>query len=117
MGPIRLIRQLERLVQELEALQELQGQLEESQSEECPEVKEADLEGILFSLKGTANADYNEDRQRKINVDTLKLKIFFNHQLLNCSSSKNKSNPKRTFEGFQNPFPELIKKNASVMRL
>lgn len=45
MGPIRLIRQLEGLVQELEALQELQGQLEESQSEECLEVVVADLEG------------------------------------------------------------------------
>ena len=44
-GPIRLIRQLEGLVQELEALQELQGQLEESQSEERQEGEVADLEG------------------------------------------------------------------------
>ena len=45
MGPIKLIKQLEGLVQELEALQELQGQLEESQSEECQEGEVADLEG------------------------------------------------------------------------
>ena len=45
MGPIRLIRQLGGLVQELEALQEPRDQLEESQSEECQEVEVADLEG------------------------------------------------------------------------
>ena len=59
------------------------------------------MEGILFSLKVTANTDYNKDRQRKIDVDTLKLKIFLTINYSTATPAKTRATPKERLKVFK----------------